>query len=118
MSKITVHAGDFKKGEASFSFGALSLEKESTSFWEAPERIPLAQLANVQVASEENVKKMVGTIGWGAVGALFGPIGLLAGVLAGGRGKEVTFTATFKDGRRLLATTDGKTFTKLQAAVF
>jgi len=30
----------------------------------------------------------------------------------------VTFIAKFKDGRKLLATTDSKTFTKLRALVF
>jgi len=43
---------------------------------------------------------------------------LLAGLLLGGNKKEITFVAKFKDGRKLLATTDSGTFTKLQAAVF
>jgi hypothetical protein len=38
--------------------------------------------------------------------------------MLGGRKKEVTFIARFKDGRKLLATTDSSTYTKLQAAVF
>lgn len=116
MSKVTIHAGDFLPGKGEFSSGSFMLKTEARSFM--GEIIPVKQLASVEIASEENVKKMLGTIGWGAVGALFGPIGLLAGVLAGGRKKEVTFTAKFKDGRKLLATTDGDTFIKLQAAVF
>jgi len=39
-------------------------------------------------------------------------------VLAGGNKKQVTFIAEFKDGRQILASTDGKTFTKIQAAAF
>jgi len=49
---------------------------------------------------------------------MFGPMGLLAGLMLGGRKKEVTFVARFKDERKLLATTDRKTFIALQAAAF
>ena len=120
--KIKVHAGDFlspgagwlKGGWKSFTLVLLTPEQS----W-AGEKIALDQLETVEPASEENVKKIGGTVGWGAAGAvLLGPVGLLAGLLVGGRKKEVTFVAKFKDGRKLLATTDNKTFTILQAAVF
>jgi hypothetical protein len=117
MAKITVHAGDFLKGDGQFNFGVLNLRTAKHSW--LGENIPITQLETVEVASEESVKKIGGTIGWGATGALvFGPVGLLAGLLLGGKKKEVTFVAKFKDGRKLLATTDSGTFTKLQAAVF
>ena len=83
------------------------------------ETIPLSKLESVEVASEESVKRIGGTVGWSIVGTvMLGPVGLLAGLLLGGRGKDVTFVARFKDGRKLLATTDSKTFTKMKAAVF
>ncbi len=117
MAKVKIHAGDFLEGDSSFSFGSLFLRTEKESF--SGECINLTELETVEIASEENVKKMGGTVGWGVVGALvLGPVGLLAGLLMGGRKKDVTFVAKFKDGRKLLATTDSKTFTKLQAAVF
>lgn len=117
MAKVTVHAGDFLKGDSQFTFGSLVLKTKAHSF--LGETIPISQLESVEVASEESVKKVGGTIGWGAAGALvLGPVGLLAGLLLGGKKKEVTFVAKFKDGRKLLATTDSGTFTKLQAAVF
>ena len=76
-------------------------------------------LESIEKATEESVKRLGGSVGWGAAGAvLLGPVGLLAGLLAGGRGMDVTFVARFKDGRKLLGTTDSKTFVKLQAAVF
>ena len=60
-----------------------------------------------------------GTVGWGVVGAtLLGPVGLLAGLLLGGKGKDVTFIMKLKDGRKLLGTVDGKTYTKLNALIF
>jgi hypothetical protein len=117
MAKVTVHAGDFLKGDGQFSFGSLILKTTEHSW--IGETIPINQLETVEVASEESVKKIGGTIGWGAAGALvLGPVGLLAGLLLGGNKKEITFVAKFKDGRKLLATTDSGTFTKLQAAVF
>jgi hypothetical protein len=117
MAKIKVHAGDFLKQDGRLSFGSLVLLTEKNNF--LGEAIPLNRLETVEVASEESVKRVGGAIGWGAVGALaLGPVGLLAGMLLGGKGKDVTFVAKFKDGRKLLATTDSATFTKLQAAVF
>ena len=117
MAKITVHAGDFMKGgEHSFSWGAFNMKQRGKFL---PENIPLKRLASVEVASEQNVKKLAGTAGWATVGAItLGPVGLLAGALLGGRKKEVTFIAEFKDGRRMLATTDNSAFMQIQGAVF
>jgi hypothetical protein len=118
MAKITVHAGDFLKVPGFLTSNGMILlatEEHPTD----GEFIPLTEVDTIEVASEESVKKLGGTIGWGAAGAvLFGPVGLLAGLLFGGRKKEVTFVAKFKDGRKLLATTDNGTYTKLLAAVF
>lgn len=117
MGKIVVHAGDFLDRVGHFDFGWFSLKTKKNPF--LGESISVAQLEALEIASEENVKKLGGTVGWGAVGALvLGPIGLLAGLMLGGKKKEVTFVARFKDGRRLLATTDNATFIELQAAVF
>tara|TARA_B100001123_G_C14791829_1_gene820753 strand:+ start:278 stop:598 length:321 start_codon:yes stop_codon:yes gene_type:complete len=86
MAKITVHAGDFLKGDGSFMLGQLSLLTEEHSW--LGETIALTELASVDIATEENVKKLGGTIGWGIAGAaMFGPAGLLAGLLLGGKKK-------------------------------
>lgn len=117
MAKIKVHAGDFLKGDSAFYFGSFVLKTKE--HYISGETISVDELETVEVASEESVKKIGGTVGWGAAGAvILGPVGLLAGLLLGGRKKEVTFVARFKDGRKLLATTDNKTFTELKAAVF
>lgn len=69
------------------------------------------------VASEEAIKSVGGTIGWGIAGGVaLGPVGLLAGLVLGGKRKEVTFIAKFKDGRKVIATTDSKTWVQIQAA--
>lgn len=117
MAKIKVIAGDFLTGDGQVSSGSFLLKTAEHSW--IGEAIPLIHLELLDVASEDNVKKAAGTIGWGAAGGLvLGPVGLLAGLLLGGRQKEVTFVAKFKDGRKLLATTDSKTFAKLKAVVF
>lgn len=115
-AKIKVHAGDFE-GDGKFSGTSLVLRaKECPSI---KEYIKLQQLESVEIATEESVKRVGGTVGWGVAGAVtLGPVGLLAGLLLGGRGKDVTFVAKLRDGRKLLATTDSKTFTRIQAALF
>lgn len=113
MAKIIVHAGDFGKGQSSIGFASMSLRTEKHPIM--GETIPFTELETVEIASEDNVKKIGGTLGWGIAGAaLFGPAGLLAGLLLGGRKKQVTFVVKFKDGRKLLATTDAKTYAMLQ----
>lgn len=119
MAKIKVHAGDFPKGSASMAFGIISFPWQPGDGFTTGQTISVAELEAVETASEESVKRIGGTVGWGVAGAaLLGPVGLLAGLLAGGRGTDVTFVAKFKDGRKMLATTDSKTYTKLAAAVF
>jgi len=117
MASIKVLAGDFIKGEGTVGYESLTLiTKEHPSTGEA---ISFTELQTVEVATEENVKSTGGTLGWGAVGALaLGPVGLLAGLLLGGNNKEITFIAKFKDGRKIMATTDSETYTRLAAAAF
>lgn len=118
MASINVHAGDFPKGKASLMFGVLSFS------WQMGDglmgkSIHLNELEAVDIATEESVKRLGGTLGWGVVGAtLLGPVGLLAGLLAGGRKTEVTFVAKLKDGRKFLASADSAAYKKIAAAVF
>lgn len=118
MAKVRIHAGDFLINQvAPVAAGAIVVRRPG--IWGGRERLPFGLLDTVEAASEESVKRIGGTVGWGlAGGVLLGPVGLLAGLLAGGRGKDITFAARFQDGRRLLGTTDVKTFTRMQAAVF
>ena len=80
------------------------------------ESISSTEVEFLSLASEESVKKLAGTVGWGAVGGvLLGPVGLLAGLLLGGKSKKVTFIVKFKDGRKFIGTTDQKTWVEIQA---
>lgn len=112
MGHIKIHAGDFQGSKtAIFSNGFFTFETAGS--------ISGSLIESLDIASEENIKKMGGAIGWGIVGGIaLGGIGAIAGLLAGGRKKDVTFVCRFKDGRRLLATTDSKTYIQIQAACF
>lgn len=83
------------------------------------EEVPLSEIESFELASEESVKKIWGTVAGGAIGlAILGPLGLLAGVLTGGNRKEVVWMCRFKDGRKLMAKSKNKTYEAIQAALF
>lgn len=125
MGSLRVHAGDFLTVSPSHSYskswgsggGTFNLATEERTFkFGNTEPIPSSELEFLALASEEAVKNVAGTVGWGAVGGLLlGPAGLLAGLLLGGKDKKVTFVAKFKDGRKLIASTDAKTWVDIQA---
>ena len=76
--------------------------------------IPFNNITEYEIATEESVKRMGGAIGWGAAGALlFGSVGLLAGVMAGGNTKEIIVVGRLTDGRKFVAKTDSKTHSKI-----
>lgn len=112
MTRLTVQAGDFLQGEGEYSNGSLTLKTAKSQF--PGEKIALNRIKEMSVANQESSKSLGGAIGWGMAGALVaGPIGLIAGLWLGGREEEVTFVATLKDGRKLMAITDTKTYSKM-----
>lgn len=73
----------------------------------------------IDIVTEENKKSFVGAAGLGLVGAAaLGPLGLIAGALAGGNKKEVCFLAYLKDGRKFMAVADNGTYQEIVAAQF
>jgi len=122
MSTIKVIAGDLDSVKWSFgsAFGASMYAPSTKAHLFKGERIDLDQeLERVELHTEESVKKLGGTAGWGLAGAaLLGPLGAIGGMLLGGRGKSVLFAGYLKDGRKFLATTDAKTWQKLSAITF
>ncbi|WP_142849785.1 hypothetical protein [Telmatospirillum sp. J64-1] len=117
MSSIKVLAGDLEKGTWSGSFGVFT--KYTVSHPVKGETFALRDFQQAEMLTEENKKKVAGTLGWAAVGAIaLGPIGALGGALLGGRSKEVCFAASLKNGRKFMATTDMKTWQKIQASIF
>lgn len=115
MATIEILAGNFGKGTGSISFGQLKIPKQLGG---REIVIKAGELEQVEKASEQSIKKFVGTAGWGVVGgALLGPAGLLAGLLLGGKSKKISFVAHLKDGRSFLGTVDNKAYAQILALV-
>ncbi len=114
MSKVKVHSATFQYTEITATGGCLFIK---TSPWQITgEAITASKFKTLEVASEESVKKVGGTLGWGVVGGLVaGPLGAIAGALLGGNGKDVTFVAELKDDRKFMGTMNNSAFTKLKA---
>ncbi len=124
MADIKIHAGSWDGEKAYFrafdNMLVIETQKKGDYFLASNMvGMPLSDVESLDIATEETVKKLSGTVGWGVAGAaILGPVGLLAGLLIGGKKKQVTFVVKFKNGKKMLASTDNKTFTKLQAATF
>lgn len=122
MSKVKVLAGDFETAEGRWDRPCLRLWRRGTRPSAFGASVPTemlfaTQLRSLDVATEESVKRVGGTVGWATAGAILaGPVGLLAGALIGGHGKDVTFVAEFRDGRKLMATVDSTTYREILAA--
>jgi hypothetical protein len=118
MGKIEMIAGDFGRDTYELPedrYGMIELRKEYSLT-----KVDLTILIErVELHSEESIKKVLGTAGWGiAGGLLLGPLGAIGGMLIGGRTKKVCFAAYLKDGRKFMATTDSKTYQRLAAKAF
>lgn len=124
MANIQIHAGDITKGKGTISISSNMLTivaawAPGDGFFGKTHTFSKLEIEELTQATEENVKRLGGTVGWGVAGAaLLGPVGLLAGLLLGGKGKDVTFILKFKSGKKILATTDSKTYTQLSALSF
>lgn len=83
------------------------------------EHIAAGQIESLEVATDEGIKSLAGSFGWGVVGGLAGgPVGAIAGVLAGGNSREIKFICKFKDGRKFLGSCKSDTYVSIQAASF
>ncbi|MGE7959147.1 hypothetical protein ACQKQA_21645 [Pseudomonas sp. NPDC089530] len=112
MAKIIVLSGDFPQGDGEYLHGTITLKTPLKPLM--GKSFPISELKDLTVENTESNKDMKRAIGLGVLGALFlGPLGAIAGYLLAGRETEVTFLATLKDGRTLLAATDGDTYQEI-----
>lgn len=107
-SKVKVIGGDVTEGEWEFKGGTL---------WGAFEQLDLhSDLAKISPQTEESVKKLSHTLGWGLAGMMtLGPAGALAGVILGGNRKQVCALLELKDDRKVLALMDSKIYQEMLA---
>jgi hypothetical protein len=82
------------------------------------QKILLTEIAALEIASVDAVNRLGGAIGWGLAGdVFFGPVGLLAGLLRGGRGSRINFICQLKDGRKFLASAPSSLFAVVRNSV-
>ena len=109
MANIRVLAGDFVLGDSEYQSGSLILRTSINPSFE--KQIPISSFKTLRLECEESNKNIKSAIGFGIAGALLlGPVGAAMGFLLAGRETEVTFIATLKGGRTLLAATDSDTY--------
>ena len=113
MAKISVLAGDFLQGDASYQAGVSTLQTILSN----PVRIPIKSICTLETACVDSVKNAKDALGFGIAGAmLLGPVGAVAGYLIAGEETEITFIAELKDGRKLLAVTKEETYREISKA--
>lgn len=107
-------AGDFSKGVVNFVGNEVRISAGLHG-----EMRMANEISSIAIATEETIKKTGGTIGWGLAGAaVLGPVGLLAGLVVGGKKTEVTFIMVFDDGKKLLGRCEKSTFNELMKLTF
>jgi hypothetical protein len=81
-------------------------------------RRTLYRVDNVSILTQENSKAMLGTVGGAALGSVvLGPIGLIAGALAGGNKNRTALIIECHGGPRLIGTVPAKYVPKIFAVV-
>jgi hypothetical protein len=110
---MKILGGDFKPGEASITFGALSLIcKDGTKH-------SYSSVTDLQPFTSASKSSIFAKAGWGLAGALaLGPIGALAGVLGGGSGSIHTIFLTFSTGKSAVVSCSDRELQKLMKMRF
>lgn len=111
MATIQILGGDIPSGKWAFSNGIMAQGFTNS--------INLAtSVKTVELQTEEKLKKLGGSAGWGFTGAIIGglagPLGALAGlaggVMAGGNKTEICFACELTNEKKFVAITDVKTY--------
>lgn len=127
MGTFTVLAGDFPKSPLATVAGTTLRMPRPPSWkmrlgverWEPFEVVHAAEFASLEVVGQVSGKSFGGAAAAGiAGGLLLGPVGLLAGALAGGNQDAVTFELKLRDGRRVLGSAKPVVYQEIVAAEF
>lgn len=114
MAKIKVHAANFKNDEISIINGSFYIKTKLLQL--TGERVEKNDIVSLDTATESNVKKVGGALGWGVVGAtLLGPVGAIAGIILGGNNKDTTFVAELSEGRKFIGTVSTGEYLKVKS---
>jgi len=118
MDKIKILAGDLP---VTLTNGCvIQVWPTSGGIWLATSASAMGysyHVKNVNIMTEEKIKKISGTAGWGLAGAaLLGPLGAIGGMLLGGNKTETTFLCETHEGDKFLGVTDIKIYQQIVAA--
>jgi hypothetical protein len=92
MHKVVVPAGDIPKGD--YQLKGTNLKNHQT---DALISLTEPGIASVVEQTEDTVKNLPEMAAWSAAGAIvFGPLGLIAGLVLGGWGEQICSLVTFK----------------------
>lgn len=119
---MKVLAGDWKADAPVIvvknSRGQLKELHMPVGVWKSDKLKP-EDIVGFEIVTEENKASVLGKLGWGAVGAIaLGPLGLLAGVLAGGNRRDRVMVLTFTGNRRAMLKGNARDAEMLQTAAF
>lgn len=119
MSHFKIIGGDLPKTTALITmFGALQLSAPRPGFTLRADTYDLKNnISQIEQITEDNKNKVLSKAGWSTLGAIaLGPVGLLAGLLMGGRTKYVCMAVKLKGGEEFIAECDLKTYQKFYGA--
>lgn len=110
-------SGDYEGHDAMFSSGKFMFMPKGKIL--VAKAYIKANVEMVEQLDEQNIKQVLGTLGWGTVGLIaLGPLGAIGGMLIGGKNKKIIFVVKFNDGKKIMGETDAKLFNKIRAAMF
>jgi hypothetical protein len=108
---FTIIAGDFPRDTRFISGGMPSLQWGASGILYINNKV-----SSVELITEEKRKDLLKSAAWGVIGAVaLGPVGALAGVLAGGNKQSTCFTCVLNDGRKFMAVSDTGTYQRFVA---
>ena len=117
MATIALKEGDFGSAEA-VTVGETALYLPDRARPGLNEMVPLAAIAEIEDRGDDRSGqvKEAARLGMRGLLATANPLGLVAGVLAVGKVKDVAFSVRLKDGRGFTALADAVTLANLRAA--
>ena len=116
MATITLTDGDFG-AEGDVTVGTEHLYLPDRAHPGLTEAVRLADVVEMEVIETDRSGQVQDALKLSARGLMTaGPVGLAAGLLAARKPRDVIFTLTFEDGRKLTAMADAATYANLHAA--
>jgi hypothetical protein len=121
------HLTDRQQAFCKNTMAAIFFKVLAGDLQQGKQRIQLQSIKSAELQTEDKLKKLTGSAGWGFTGAIVGglltggiglAVGGLAGILSGGNKTEVCFSCELEDGRKFLAVTSKENWQKILAATF